>query len=138
MIAVYTGTRNAGPESDCASEHFLQLRPQPRIVIVGDAPGVDRAIRRACKLRGIPFLVAPALWDARGRGAGPERNTFMLEVLIALGIAWDESTEVHAFPGPESRGTWNTVKTARALDLNVEVHEGGQSGTINFNESDLT
>ncbi len=121
MIYLYTGTRHQGIESAAAACHVAANRP--RFVIVGDARGVDAAVRAACLDAGIPFLVAPALWDAEGKSAGPKRNNFMIWILRTLLGGSTETAEVHAFPDSESVGTWTTVSMARAADLVVEVHE---------------
>jgi hypothetical protein len=64
--------------------------------------------------RGLWLVVHAADWSRHGRAAGPIRNAAMLA---------RRPERVLAFPGPESRGTWDLVRRARRLGIPVEVHE---------------
>ena len=77
-------------------------------VIHGSAAGADLLASRAAKKLGIPDIHVPAPWDFHGKGAGPIRNGWMLDLCPDLVIA---------FPG--GRGTANMMKQAR--DRRIEV-----------------
>lgn len=77
-------------------------------VIHGAAKGADMLASHAARALGIPDIHVPAQWDAYGKGAGPIRNSWMLDLNPDLVIA---------FPG--GRGTANMMKQAR--DRHVEV-----------------
>lgn len=80
------------------------------IIIEGGASGSDALARSWARSRGVHVATVAALWDRRGRGAGPQRNSAML----SLG-----PDGVLAFPG--GRGTANMVQQAK--DAGVKVVE---------------
>ena len=64
----------------------------------------------------MPHVPMPAQWKTRGKSAGPDRNTEMLNVLLALRECGYD-VEVLAFVLPSSRGTWDMVRKAQAAGL---------------------
>lgn len=62
----------------------------------------------------------PADWDRDGRkAAGPIRNRRM----VSAGVMQFPRERIHglAFPGPDSRGTWNCVKIMRDFGIEPDV-----------------
>jgi len=86
------------------------------VVIEGGARGVDRQARDLAQAIGLTVETYPAHWDKYGRRAGSIRNQEMLDSGIHLVIA---------FPGLESRGTWDMVRRAEKAGVPVEVHRVG-------------
>lgn len=89
------------------------------LLIHGCAKGVDSFAAALWAARDMTHIGMPAQWDRDGNQAGPLRNEAMLDVLLALGRCGYD-TAVHAFPGPNSRGTWQMAKIAR--DAGVQTH----------------
>jgi len=89
-------------------------------VIHGDASGVDHV---ASIVFPCPFAV-PAPWNTQHRSiAGPRRNKVMLDLAVNL-MSLDHEVFILAFPHSEfSRGTYDLIRKARAMGLDVEVHE---------------
>lgn len=80
------------------------------VLIEGGANGADALARSWARHAGVHVATVSALWEKRGRGAGPQRNAAML----SLG-----PDGVLAFPG--GRGTANMVQQAK--DAGVKVVE---------------
>lgn len=84
------------------------------LVIVGDAPGADTLTARWCQERGQHYAIFPALWKAKGKSAGPRRNTVMLEAT--------KPDFVMAFPG--GSGTADLCSKARAKRIKILTPAG--------------
>lgn len=116
-VVVITGSRNWTDRDAIA-----RVLEGADVAILGDCPtGADRIAREICDARGTRYRVHFAEWDMRGRMAGPERNARMVANAKGNAVAGHEVT-VHAFPLPDSRGTWDCVRKAKAAGLAVEVH----------------
>lgn len=88
-------------------------------VIHGGATGVDHV---ASLVFTCPFKV-PAPWKTKGKSAGMERNKTMPDIGVLL-MNLDHEVFILAFPHPEfSRGTYDLIRKARAMGLDVEVHD---------------
>lgn len=88
----------------------------PTLVIHGAAAGADRFADAWAKAHGvtpITYPCTPELWRACGSDAGNIRNRQML-------IAHRDAL-VLAFPGPQSRGTWNCMRDACAGSMRVDL-----------------
>ena len=83
-----------------------------RVLIHGDARGLDRMAAEIAAASGWTVLAMPASWDELGSSAGPVRNREMVRVLCALLVCGYECRAL-AFPLPESRGTWQCVRVAK-------------------------
>ena len=73
------------------------------LLIHGDAPGVDTIADRWAERQGVQRVKVPANWNGEGKRGGPIRNQLMLD------FARPRIDMVLAFPGPESKGTWDMV-----------------------------
>jgi hypothetical protein len=82
---------------------------RPGVVVQGECPygGADKLTKRWCELNGVPCIGIEALWDYYGRGAGPIRNGWMLDLFPIYKLI--------AFPG--DRGTNNCVKQAHEREM---------------------
>ena len=106
-----TGSRNWKDEEAIRRE--LEEFPQGTPLAHGAAPGADRIadkVGRSLHLIVVPF---PADWQRHGNGAGPIRNQRMLDEF--------RPTLVIAFPLPESVGTWDMVRRAKAKGVEVRI-----------------
>lgn len=84
---------------------------RPGVVVQGECPygGADALAARWCEETGVPCIGIKAPWKAHGRGAGPIRNGWMLDLLPIYKLI--------AFPG--DRGTANAVTQAHAREMLV-------------------
>lgn len=85
----------------------------PLFIIHGGARGADQLAGEWAADRGIPCAIVPANWKTYGKGAGPIRNSWMLELKPDL---------VVAFPG--GTGTANMISQAK--EKGVRVMEVGE------------
>ena len=98
---------------------FLKtLDPVEDILICGhsdDQHGIDKTVEVWWMdvMRGAGFIFPP-MWSVHGKPAGAIRNTRMLVI--------GRPDICHAFPGPESVGTWDMVNKAKRAGIPVEIH----------------
>ncbi len=90
------------------------------IVIHGGQRGADTLFGEAAAKLGIPWIPVYADWTLHGVKAGRLRNQRMLD-------------EHHpnlclAFPDPESKGTWDMVRRAKAAGVETKVMRLDGSG----------
>ena len=84
-------------------------------LVSGHAEGADQMAERYAEEYAIPITVIKPDWNTYGRAAGPVRNRQM------LAYAAEESPMVAAFWDGKSRGTKNTIDTARKLGIPTRV-----------------
>lgn len=120
MIVIFSGTRHG--TSDSVLREVFNSIPRHALIMHGDARGVDTQVDDLCKELGFDRVRVPANWEGRGRKAGPQRNVLMLEMAYAIAQKRGCDIQVYAFPGPESKGTWHMVNTARSYGIPVGVH----------------
>lgn len=89
---------------------YIHCQRNISVIIEGGAQGADSLARAWARSRGVICATVNAVWDKRGRGAGPQRNAAMLSL---------NPDGVLAFPG--GRGTANMVQQAK--DAGVKVVE---------------
>lgn len=89
--------------------YLLKKSPEKYRVIHGACSGVDELAGIVAKELGFNVTEYPANWDKYGKAAGPRRNSKMVKI----------ATKVLALPGPNSRGTHDTIKKAK--DANIPV-----------------
>jgi hypothetical protein len=96
------------------------------VVIHGGARGADTLAEIACqslKIPTWPFPISEEDWRTKGYAAGPLRNQQMLD---------EAAPEILlAFPGPDSRGTWDMVRRTLDAGLPVRLYEGDNIWTEN-------
>ena len=96
-------------------DHILDEQTDSIELVSGHAKGADLLAERYAKENGLPIHIIKPDWKAYGRAAGPIRNRQMLD------YAMDESPLVVAFWGGKSKGTKNTIDTAKSLGIPVEI-----------------
>lgn len=84
---------------------------RPGVIVQGECPsgGADLLAKRWCRENGVPCIGMEAMWDHYGRGAGPIRNGWMLDLLPIYKLI--------AFPGGD--GTANAVERAHKRKILV-------------------
>lgn len=120
MIIVISGCRDA-EEINLYDAYFKRLnklfdavlakrQPHTVIVIEGGQRGVDFMAGRIAGTRGCGWACVPANWHKYGRGAGPLRNEWMLQMNVqrVYGLHHD---------WPNSKGTANCILRARSLSV---------------------
>ena len=96
--------------------------PDVKVVISGGAKGADALAERAAEDLGLECEVFRADWKRYGRGAGPMRNTMIVE----------NSDAILAFLLPGSRGTLDTLKKATKRGLRLWVIQQTEKGEIEY------
>jgi hypothetical protein len=91
---------------------------RPGVVVQGECPrgGADLLGKRWCRENGIPCIGMEAMWNRYGRGAGPIRNGWMLDLLPIYKLI--------AFPGGD--GTANAVEQAYQREILVRDERSHQ------------
>ena len=84
-------------------------------LVSGHAKGADLLAERYAAEHGLPIHVIKPNWKAYGRAAGPIRNRQILEYAMCA------RPQVIAFWDGISKGTKNTIETARKMGINVET-----------------
>ena len=113
MIVIICGDRNWTDE-DTIDEYIMTLPPHSTI-IHGDCRGADKIAAKLGKIRGHRVVPMDAEWSKYRRGAGPIRNTRMLEegkpdLVVAF----------HDYLG-RSKGTADMIGQAEARGISTEV-----------------
>lgn len=80
------------------------------LIIEGGAPGVDSLAKLAAQKMNIHVAEVEALWDTRGRSAGPQRNKIM-----AL-LEPDEVIAIHSDIS-KSKGTVGMLAIAEVMEI---------------------
>ncbi len=95
--------------------HILDEQTASVELVAGHAKGADLLAEKYARENGLPIHIIKPDWKAYGRAAGPIRNRQMLD------YAKEESPLVVAFWDGKSKGTRNTIETARSLGIAVEI-----------------
>lgn len=110
-----TGSRSE-PDGLCRAVWVALDAAEPDFLILGDCPtGVDKFARMWAEDRSMRFKVHHADWLKHGKRAGPVRNSAM----VAHGVEAD--ARVLAFPRGPSPGTYDCIRKATALGLQVTL-----------------
>ena len=96
-------------------DHILDEQTDTIELVSGHAKGADLLAEQYAKENNLPIHIIKPDWKAYGRAAGPIRNRQMLD------YAKEESPLVVAFWDGQSKGTRNTIETARSLGIPVEI-----------------
>lgn len=108
-LAIVTGSRNWSDESAIYSALDDE---QPHIVVAGACRGADKIAAKWCHDRGVDLVEVPALFGARGKKAGPARNSFMAKLVYSITEGWPGEPNhvvVIAAPLQGSRGTKDMI-----------------------------
>ena len=96
-------------------DHILDEQTDTIELVSGYAKGADLLAEQYAKENNLPIHIIKPDWKTYGRAAGPIRNRQMLD------YAKEESPLVVAFWDGQSKGTRNTIETARSLGIPVEI-----------------
>lgn len=92
-------------------EEYVRSLPAGASLVTGSASGVDAAVTKSARARGLPVLRVPASFEeASDARRSAERNQKLIDQADALVAFWDGA----------SQGTRMTIE--RALDSGKEVH----------------
>ena len=122
FLLAIVGTRRRIPAVLTAITATMEAIDREAIIVTGDAPGVDLHVKRECKRLGFRFIECHARWDAKGRGAGPERNTIIARLAQRV-IAWPASPRETPEDRQLSAGTWNCVEQFEGRGKPVEIRK---------------
>jgi hypothetical protein len=87
----------------------------------GDCSGADIEAERWAEKHEIAHKRYVADWKKHGKGAGPLRNELMLKV--------ECPDLVLAFPAQDSRGTWDCIRKAAMMGIDVRIFPIREKGT---------
>lgn len=90
-------------------------------IVSGHCEGADMLGEKYAQEFGASITIFPAQWEKYGRAAGPIRNKQMVDY-----IKEDENPLVIAFTSPRTKGTRNTIKEAKKLNIPVIETEYGE------------
>lgn len=108
--AVITGGRDYTP-TEAELQECADILRDFDVVLHGDCRGVDRTAAEYLQKWGWEVIACPADWEKHGKSAGPIRNR---EMLSRRGVRL-----LVAFKG--GAGTWNCIRTAKALGRDVHI-----------------
>lgn len=116
-VVIVTGSRENDVPKERVWSALDAVSPPPMMVVQGGATGVDALAREWAAERDVPCATHEALWTrfTPRTKAGPHRNGQML--------AGHPDAIVYAFPGPNSRGTWDCVNQAKRLRRSIRIFE---------------
>ena len=100
---------------DQTLDRILDKQIEPVELVSGHAKGADLLAERFAKENDLPIHIIKPDWKTYGRAAGPIRNRQMLD------YAMEELSLVVAFWDGKSKGTKNTINTAKSLGIPVEI-----------------
>jgi len=80
-------------------------------LVSGGCSGVDKMAERYAKENDIPIIVFKADWKKYGRGAGPIRNTKIIQYCDFVVAIWDG----------KSKGTADSINKAKRLKLEIDI-----------------
>lgn len=92
---------------------FIEDLSERVVIVSGGAAGVDAEAVYIGARHGCPAIEHRPDYATHGKRAPLERNTLIVA----------DADEVHAWPAPWSRGTWDTIRKARAAGKPCVVHE---------------
>ena len=110
---IVTGTREGLHDDGKALLLRRLYELKPCVLVEGGARGVDRQARGLAERLGLSVDTFQAEWVVYGKAAGPIRNQEMLEAGADL---------VLAFPGQNSKGTWDMIRRAKSAGVPVEIY----------------
>jgi hypothetical protein len=134
MIGIICGGRDfIGTQKDTHALNKIHAEYKFTQVFHGAYRGADDFGKEWSKSRGIPDRPFPADWNKFGLGAGPRRNSEMVECAIESG----DKIVLVAFPG--NKGTTDIIMKASSKGIPVILidHNGGISYPMEFRTETL-
>lgn len=121
IVVVVTGSRfffDPGPVASVLSAYVGK-----RVVLYhGAARGVDTSAADFGRAQGWTVRPYPAKWQRYGNEAGGRRNVVMVRDAFAE-ARWACPIVCHAFPGPDSSGTYGCAESAKEVGItDVQFH----------------
>jgi len=92
-------------------DNWIKENGVPDELVSGGAYGADSLCQKYADEFLIPIKVFPAQWNKYGKGAGPLRNTLIVE----------HATRMLAFPSRKGSGTQDSIRKAKEKNINVKV-----------------
>jgi len=92
---------------------YIQSLPIDTVIVTGGARGVDKCAEKVAQGIGLQTEIYPADWHRYGKAVGIKRNQQIVEA----------SDRIVGFWNGESRGTKNTIDTAKKLGKGVTVFQ---------------
>jgi predicted Rossmann fold nucleotide-binding protein DprA/Smf involved in DNA uptake len=92
---------------------YIQSLPIDTVIVSGGARGVDKCAEKVAKSIGLQTEIYPADWHRLGKAAGIIRNQDIVYAADKVVAFWDG----------ESKGTKNTIDTAKKLGKEVTVFQ---------------
>jgi YspA, cpYpsA-related SLOG family len=92
---------------------YIQNLPIDTIIVSGGARGVDKCAEKVAQGIGLRTEIYPADWHKFGKAAGMKRNQQIVEASDRIVAFWDGA----------SKGTKNTIDTAKKLGKGVTVFQ---------------
>lgn len=92
-------------------DQFIETNGVPSMIISGGASGADTLARNYAITRNIQLIEHMADWS-KGRGAGPERNTKIV----------NDCDIMIAFPSNESKGTFDSIRKCQKMNKKVMIY----------------
>lgn len=114
MRVLVTGSRN-WTDSAVVKAQLTDLASRRRehmTLVHGAAKGADTIAASLADHMGWDVEAFPAEWDRFGRRAGPVRNQLMVDHGADICLV---------FPLPDSRGTWDCVRRAKAAGIPLVI-----------------
>lgn len=95
----------------CAEVAKIQQTQKIDLIVSGGAKGADTLAKKFAAKKRIPLMEFLPDYDRYGRGAPLQRNTLIVK----------NSDVVLAFVAATSKGTWDTIRKARAARKKVII-----------------
>lgn len=117
FIILVTGGRNFAQRDrlEGALVKITQMHDKPLIIHGKAKSGADRMAERWCEKNGVQQVMVPANWNGpAGKGAGPQRNRLMLELV--------KPHYFLAFPDLQSIGTYDMVDLLTTAKVPGEIY----------------
>ena len=89
MKLIIAGSRTINPTKAFISFLIKHFKIKPKVIVNGDAKGVDRSGKRWALSKNIKIKTMEADWDKHGKSAGYIRNKQMAKYGDALLLIWD-------------------------------------------------
>jgi hypothetical protein len=114
-VVMVTGTRTEERQGVVSSVLASFKQGGLDVVVMGCCPtGVDAEAYAWCRANDVHPVVVHALWNTRGRKAGPDRNDIVAQMAKSAGAEY-----CVAVPASGSVGTHRAIESAKLVGLKV-------------------